>query len=450
MAERQDTEYKESWRDEYLKWVCGFANAQGGTILIGVNDAGQVVGVKNIRKLLEDIPNKIQAGLGIIADVNQRTENGLDYLEIKVRPSSFPVSYHGEFHYRSGSTKQQLTGIALSEFIIQKTGFRWEDATVDHIGIEDLDDESFKIFRREALHRKRMTKEELDISNEELLNKLHLMRDGKLKRSAVLLFYHDPAVVQVGSHVQIGKFGNGADLQYQDLLEGSLLTTADRVIDLIFLKYLKARVTFEHDRRLETYPYARDAVREAVYNAIIHNCYMMGSPIQIRIEDEAMIISNCCVLPEGWTVDTLMKPHNSRPYNPDIANVFYRAGYIEHWGRGIQKIINACHELGAEPPEYELLGNSLRVHFKALKSALVDQARAPNRQEGGLDVGLDVGLGEKLIALIRENPKLTMSEIAAATNVATRTVEREMKKLRENGRILRVGGKRFGHWEIIR
>ena len=185
MAERQDTEYKESWRDEYLKWVCGFANAQGGTILIGVNDAGQVVGVKNIRKLLEDIPNKIQAGLGIIADVNQRTENGLDYLEIKVRPSSFPVSYHGEFHYRSGSTKQQLTGIALSEFIIQKTGFRWEDATVDHIGIEDLDDESFKIFRREALHRKRMTKEELDISNEELLNKLHLMRDGKLKRSAV-------------------------------------------------------------------------------------------------------------------------------------------------------------------------------------------------------------------------------------------------------------------------
>lgn len=76
---------------------------------------------------------------------------------------------------------------------MRKTGFRWEDVTVDNILVDDLDDESFKIFRREALRRKRMTKEELNIPNEELLNKLHLMTDGKLKRSAVLLFYHDPS-----------------------------------------------------------------------------------------------------------------------------------------------------------------------------------------------------------------------------------------------------------------
>lgn len=335
MAESQNIEYKESWRDEYLKWICGFANAQGGTIYIGIDDAGNIVGVKNTKKLMEDIPNKIQSGLGIVADVNKHSKNGLDYIEIKVETSSFPISYHGEFHYRSGSTKQQLTGIALSEFIMRKTGFRWEDVTVDNISVDDLDDESFKIFRREALRRKRMTQEELDISNEELLNKLHLMVDGKLKRSAVLLFYDDPAIVQNGSHVQIGKFGHGADLQYQDVLEGSLITTADKVVDLIYLKYLKAKITYEHDRRIETYPFARDAIREAVYNAIIHNCYMFGSPIQIRIDDETMTISNCCILPEGWTVDTLMKPHNSRPYNPDIANVFYRTGYIEHWGRGI-------------------------------------------------------------------------------------------------------------------
>ncbi len=216
-----------------------------------------------------------------------------------MRPSSFPISYHGEFHYRSGATKQQLTGVALSEFIMQKTGFRWEDVAVDTITVDDLDDESFKIFRREALRRKRMTEDELNLPNEELLEKLHLMKDGKLKRSAVLLFYHDPAVVQNGSHVQIGRFGEGADILYQDMLEGSLISTADKVVDLIFLKYLKAKITFEHDRRLETFPFARNAVREAVYNAIIHNCYMYGAPIQIRIEDEVMIISNSCILPEG-------------------------------------------------------------------------------------------------------------------------------------------------------
>ena len=448
MAESQNIEYKESWRDEYLKWLCGFANAQGGTIYIGIDDAGNVVGVKNIKKLMEDIPNKIQSGLGIVADVNKLTKDGKDYLEIKVKPCSFPISYHGEFHYRSGATKQQLTGIALSEFIMQKTGFRWEDVTVDNITVDDLDEESFRIFRREAKRRQRMTDDELNIPNAELLEKLHLIVDGKLKRSAVLLFYHDPAVVQNGSHVQIGRFGEGADILYQDMLEGSLISTADKVVDLIYLKYLKAKITFEHDRRVETYPFAREAVREAVYNAIIHNCYMYGSPIQIRIEDDAMIISNSCILPEGWTVDTLMEPHNSRPYNPDIANVFYRAGYIEHWGRGIQKICDACKELGAELPVYELIGNGLRVHFKALESALIDEPKTPNRHGGGLSGGIDGGLAEKIIELIRADDTITVLEISEALGTPKRTVEREMKKLRDSKRIKREGGNRYGHWEI--
>lgn len=138
-------------------------------------------------------------------------------------------------------------------------------------------------------------------------------------------------------------------------------------------------------RRLEAFPFVRDAVCEAVFNAIIHNCYMYGSPIQIRIEDEAMIINNSCILPEGWTVDTLMEPHSSRPYNPDIANVFYRAGYIKHWRRGIQKICDACRELWAELLVYELIGNGLRVYFKALQSALIDQSKVPKGQNEPFD-----------------------------------------------------------------
>ncbi len=444
MAESQNVEYKESWRDEYLKWVCGFANAQGGTIYIGINDTGDIVGVKNIKKLMEDIPNKIQIGLGIVADVNKHTKNGLDYIEIKVQPSSFPISYHGEFHYRSGATKQLLTGIALSQFIMRKTGFHWEDVTVDNITVDDLDDESFKIFRREALRSKRMTKEELNISNGELLSKLRLVSDGKLKRSAVLLFYSDPQIIQNGSCVKIGKFGEGADLQYQDILEGSLITTADKVIDLIYLKYLKAKITYEHDRRVETYPFAREAVREAVYNAIAHNCYLFGVPIQIRIEDEAMIISNSCILPEGWTAETLMEPHDSIPYNPDIANVFYRAGYIEAWGRGIQKICDECRALGADLPRYEILGNGIRVHFHALKSALIEQTKVLNRQSGGLDGGL----ADRIVEMIRSDSLITVLEIADNLGMSKRTVEREMKKLRESGCIIRKGGNRHGHWQV--
>lgn len=108
--ESQNIEWKESWRDEYLKWICGFANAHGGKIYIGKNDNGVVTGIPNAKRLLEDIPNKISNFLGIIADVNLYSQKGLDYLEIIVRPNSYPVSYRGEYHYRTGSTKQQLTG----------------------------------------------------------------------------------------------------------------------------------------------------------------------------------------------------------------------------------------------------------------------------------------------------------------------------------------------------
>ncbi len=444
MAESQSIEYKESWRDEYLKWVCGFANAQGGIIYIGIDDAGNVIGVKNIKKLLEDIPNKIQSGLGIVADVNKMTKDGKDYLEIKVKPSAFPISYHGEFHYRSGATKQQLTGTALSEFIMQKTGFRWEDVTVDNITVDDLDDESFKIFRKEALSKKRMTKEELNVSNKELLQKLHLITDGKLKRSAVLLFYNDPSVIQNGSFIKVGKFDERGRVVYHNDMEESLIVNAGKIIDLIYQLYLKAKIGYEHDVRVEEYPFAREAIREAVYNAIAHNCYMYGTPIQIRIMDDAITISNSCILPDGWTVDTLLEPHDSKPYNPDIANVFYRAGFIENWGQGIQKICDECREIGAELPIYELLGTTLRVHFKALERALIDQPKVPKYQPDTLDDTLE----NNIIVLIKENPRITQDKLAEAAKVSVPSIKRAMKILSDSGKLVRKGGKRYGYWEV--
>jgi ATP-dependent DNA helicase RecG len=93
MKENQNTEWKESWRDEYLKWICGFANAEGGVLDIGRNDKGVVVGLPDAKKLLEDLPNKIRDVLGIMADVNLREEAGKEYLEIRVEPYPYPVSY---------------------------------------------------------------------------------------------------------------------------------------------------------------------------------------------------------------------------------------------------------------------------------------------------------------------------------------------------------------------
>ena len=84
MSENQNIEWKESWRDGYLKWICGFANAQGGKIIIGKDDKGKVVGINNVKKLLEDIPNITSDVLGVVVDVNLFNENKLEYIEINV------------------------------------------------------------------------------------------------------------------------------------------------------------------------------------------------------------------------------------------------------------------------------------------------------------------------------------------------------------------------------
>lgn len=126
MGEDQRTEWKESWRDEYLRWVCAFANSEGGTLVIGRNDHGAVVGVKDASRLLEELPNKARDILGILVAVNLRQEEGKDYLEIEVDPYPYPVSYKGEYHVRSGSTKQELKGAALDKFLLRKQGKHWD------------------------------------------------------------------------------------------------------------------------------------------------------------------------------------------------------------------------------------------------------------------------------------------------------------------------------------
>ena len=86
MQESQNIEWKEIWKDEYLKWICGFANANGGKIFIGKNDKGEVVGLKNSKKFLEDIPNKVRDILGILVEVNLHKTGKGEYLEIIVEP----------------------------------------------------------------------------------------------------------------------------------------------------------------------------------------------------------------------------------------------------------------------------------------------------------------------------------------------------------------------------
>lgn len=290
-----------------------------------------------------------------------------------------------------------------------------------------------------------MSKEDLDMTNEELLESLGLITNGKLKRAAVMLFYRKPERIISGCYIKVGKFGEGADLQYQDEIKGSLILIADRVIELIYLKYLKAAISYQKETRVETYPFPRDAIREAVYNALIHCHYADSIPIQIRIEDEVMYITNSCILPSDWTVNNLMEQHKSRPYNPDVANTFFRAGYVETWGRGIKKICEACEEYGTEPPQYTVIGDDITVKFIAH-----EQSKISKYHNDTLDDTLDDTLENKILVMIEQNSLVTQSLMSEMLNVSIPTVKRYIKKLADEKIIEREGGKRYGRWIIIK
>ena len=99
MVESQNVEWKRSWKDKYLEWVCGFSNAQGGTIYIGKDDDGAVHALADSKRLLAEIPQKIRNLLGLTIDVNLRGSEQGDFLEIVVPAQSVPVSYRGHYYY---------------------------------------------------------------------------------------------------------------------------------------------------------------------------------------------------------------------------------------------------------------------------------------------------------------------------------------------------------------
>lgn len=145
---------------------------------------------------------------------------------------------------------------------------------------------------------------------------------------------------------------------------------------------------------------------------------------------------------------TWMQPHDSIPYNPDIANVVYRAGYIETWGQGIQKICDECTALGTEVPRYEILGTGIRVYFSALNSDLIDQSKVLKGQSANMNGALGDTMALKIIEIIRSKPDITLDQLSAETGIARRTLVRYMSNLKNAGRIERIGGKRYGHWII--
>lgn len=151
MTERH-VEWKASWRDDYLEWICGTADAQGNVLEVGQDGQGKVVGVMNVVRLLEEIPNKVQSLLGIVVDVNLKSKSGVEYLQTVVNPYPNPINFKREYHYRNGATKQVRQGSVLSRFLMREHGRMWDGVPMSGLGVGDLNGRTIDSFRR-LVHR---------------------------------------------------------------------------------------------------------------------------------------------------------------------------------------------------------------------------------------------------------------------------------------------------------
>lgn len=352
--ESQNIEYKKTWRDEYLKWICAFANTEGGKLYIGIDDNGNVCGVDDPHKLSEDIPNKIRNSMGLICTVNLLDKNGLKYFEIITEKYPFPVSYHGKYYKRTGSTMQEVSGVELDKMILAVQGRTWDSVPVPHITVDDLENDAIKLFRKKAKESGRLDDAALDVSNETLIQNLHITEGSYLTRACMLAFHPDPEKWVTGAYIKVAYFENDADILYQDEIHGPLILQVEKTMDLIYSKYMKALISYDDIYRKETFFFPRAAFRELLLNAVIHKDYLQTTPIQIRIYKDKIRLWNEGTLPKEVPVEDLYKEHVSKPCNPNLANVFFKCGMIESWARGFSKITRYCEEENAKLPEIDL------------------------------------------------------------------------------------------------
>ena len=442
--EHQSIEWKESWQDEYLKWICGYANAYGGTIYIGTDDDGNVVGIDNARDLLERIPNKITDTMGIIADVNLLYKGELEYLQIIVDKYPSLISFRGKYYYRSGSTMREITGKELERTLLKTQGRTWDGVPLPKLSVADLKQDAIQLFKDKAVKRGRLTKEEVNVEDAILMDNLHLIdEDGYLIRAAMLAFYKDPEKWVTGSYIKIGYFGKSdSDLVYQDEVHGPLIEQVDKTVDLVYTKYMKALIDYEGVQRIEQFMFHKDAFREILLNAIVHKDYSSCNPIQISVYEDKIYIWNDGEMPPNLdSTDKLFMKHSSKPYNPKLANVFFKSGMIEAWGRGFEKIREACALYDGPLPEYEINEAGIMVLCKACDRYLellpakkkVDSIISDERIMSEKMSELRKEPIAKIVNYLKDNEEITTAKGVEITGKSEAQVRRYLKVLCDLG-----------------
>jgi len=396
MREKQDIEFKKEWRNEHLKTIASFANTEGGVMYIGIDDNSRAVVLSNVKKLLEDIPNTIRNKL--------------------VNSSDFPVFLDGKICIRSGSTTQELKGIELTNFLLEKTGKTWDSLTVNAT-FDDLDLKTFEYFKGLAIARLPEIK---NASDKTIFKNLELItNDEKLTRALIFLFGEKPQTFFITAQGRAGRFKTPTEILDTVIADGNLFKQLDTLMNAI-KKHLNVRFEIKEIERKDVWDYP--------INALIHKDYLSTAEIQIKIYDDRLWIWNPGKLPKQLTIESLKREHSSFPKNPLIASVFYYAGFIERWGSGTKRMIDLCKSQGLPEPEFKEEFGGISVYFH--KDIYTEEYLRK------------FGLNErqiKAVMYVKERGRITNKEYRSIFDITDRTALSDLNNLCERDFLRKIG-----------
>lgn len=396
--------------------------------------------------------------------------------QIPAAPKGIPIAYQGHYYGRDG---ESLVALNLHEIeVIRAQALQngdWSAETVACATMNDIDSEAVKYFVNEGIESDRLPKSTKRESVQKVLDGLNLIApNGQLRRAAIILFGKNPLKFFPGVRFRIGRFGqSGTDLLSQDVVDGNVIQMADRVVEILKNKYLVSTMEYDGLKRREVLEIPVKALREILYNALAHKDYS-GTDIQMQVFSDCVVVWNEGQLPAGYSLETLMQPHKSRARNQMIADVFFRAGFIEAWGRGIGIVYDEMSAKGLKMPVWKSICGGIEVTvgrevYRNLNSEIgttgPEVGAIPLKigtiptETGTRDWRIEINaiknlqkrqveLMLQLMEIVSADNKLSYSDLAKLTGKSRSTIQLYMLYLSDHGFIRRVGDKYSGHWEV--
>ncbi|MBQ9286598.1 MAG: putative DNA binding domain-containing protein [Bacteroidaceae bacterium] len=359
-----------------MRSVCAFLNTAGGWLFIGIAPTslkilGQEVNDNTRQEIAREIA-KLEPLIDLpIEYIDVPGRPGYQVIAIYVDAAGYweePYTFDSRPYIRLESTTIVMPRDVYWDRLMRSKGNRhkWEDQVCEDITIADLEEQRIRGGVRLGVERGRMPASSLMETTENLVEKLKLTTsDGKLKNAAAALFLRDTSQFPQFL-LRMARFRGTNKNEFFDNQRayGNFFTLLDAGM-AFFFKHLSISgkiVGFTREEKLEV---PAEALREALTNALCHRFFHnTSSSVGIAIYDDRIEIENSGHLPEELTTETIKQSHHSFPQNPTIADVLFKTTFLENWGSGVGRIMDACREANLPEPEYNQNASFVWVTFK--------------------------------------------------------------------------------------